>query len=115
MLVGASGTLILDRPAETPTQRVYNERRPCGLTDVEVDELMDDYRHSTVSREESIELFKSTFTNDEHGPEGCLMCVGAVLDAAAVPGPHYGTFPKRGGLFRGSRHGLHGWASGSPA
>jgi hypothetical protein len=84
VLVGASGTLIFDKGAETPTQRAYNECRPCGLTEAEIDELIDTRRHSTLSREESIELFKSTFTEDEHGPEGCMPCVEAVLEAAGI-------------------------------
>jgi hypothetical protein len=54
------------------------------LTDVEIDELIDTRRHSTLSREESIELFFSTFTEDEPGPEDCLPCVDAVLDAAGT-------------------------------
>ncbi|MHC4698764.1 MAG: hypothetical protein ACYTFA_18700 [Planctomycetota bacterium] len=85
VLTGASGTLIFDKGTETPTQRAYKECRPCGLAESEIDELIDTRRHSTVSREESIELFESTFSPDETGPEDCTPCLEAVLDAAGVP------------------------------
>ncbi len=79
-----SGELVLD-DNETPRQRAYNECRARGLAETEIDEPIDTSWHSTLSRKDQIELFDSTFTNDEDGPEGCLTCVEAVLDAAGVP------------------------------
>ena len=68
----------------TPTQQAYAECRLCGLTIAEIDKLIDTIRQRALTREEELRLFDSTFTEDEHGPEGCMPCVEAILDAAGV-------------------------------
>ncbi len=82
VLLAVSGKLVFDRKTETPTQRAYRECRPCGLSESEIDQRINDYRHSTLTREELIKLFEATFADDEDGHFGCMPCVEAVLDAA---------------------------------
>ncbi len=83
VLIGASGKRVFDRPAETPTQRAYAECRPCGLSDAEIDQRIDDCLHPTLNREELIKLFDTTFTNGEDRYMACLPCAEALLGGAA--------------------------------
>ncbi len=83
VLIGASGTLIFDSDTETPTGRAYAECLPCGLSGAEIDELIDDCRHSTLNSEDLNKLFDTTFTNGEDRCMAWLPCVEALLGAAA--------------------------------
>ena len=46
----------------------------------EVDQLIHDLRHSTLSREANLDLFRDTFERREDA-ELCIGCAEAVLDA----------------------------------
>ena len=69
-----------ERPA-TPTEVAYRICGECGLDVAEVYRLIEDMRHSTLSREENLELFRDTFERREDA-ELCIDCAEAVLDAA---------------------------------
>ena len=53
----------------------------CGLDVAEIDQLIDDAKGSTLTREESLELYRDTFERREDA-EWCIDCAEAVLDAA---------------------------------
>ena len=53
----------------------------CGLTTDEVDWLIDANRNSTLSREQSLELFYATFERRDDAVR-CEPCAEAVLDVA---------------------------------
>ena len=69
-----------ERPA-TPTDVAYRICGACGLDVAEVDGLIDTMRHSMLSREENLDLFRDTFARREDA-ELCIGCAEAVLDAA---------------------------------
>ncbi len=52
VLFAVAGWLILARPCESPVERAYRQCSECGLTDNEVDWLIDANRHSTLTREQ---------------------------------------------------------------
>ena len=79
-----SGELVLDGEP-TQVQIAYAECADCGLSRTEVDGMIYNSRHARLDREGQIELFKATFTSDEPGPEDCLPCTEAILEAAGVP------------------------------
>ena len=53
----------------------------CGLDVAEIDQLIDDAKHSTLTQEASLELYRDTFEQREDS-EWCIECAEAVLDAA---------------------------------
>lgn len=56
----------------------------CGISDDEVDALIDNARHSTISREESIALWEQTYRGESNAAELmelCRDCVRAIVDA----------------------------------
>ena len=57
----------------------------CGLGADEIDQLIDDWRHTTLTRDEALALFRATFERPEDA-ELCEDCAEAVLDAAGGPG-----------------------------
>ena len=72
---------IFYRPFETPTQRAYRLCRQCSdLEPDEVDGLIDANKHSTLTREQSLELFRDQF-DDEDDATFCDPCTTAILDA----------------------------------
>ncbi len=81
-----SGWLILARPEEPTTEWAYRLCGECGLTSDDVDWLINANRNSTLSREQSLELFYATF-EDRRDAELCEPCTEAVLDAAAEREP----------------------------
>ena len=55
-----------------------------GTSDTEIDALIDNGRHSTISREESICLWEQTYEGQENAAELmelCRDCVEAIADA----------------------------------
>ncbi len=72
------------RPWETPTQRAYWLCSECGLEVDQIDRLIDDMKHSTLARDQNLELFYGTFDDGDPDPELCKPCVDAVLDAAGA-------------------------------
>ena len=69
-----------ERPP-SPTDLAYRVCSACGLDSSEIDQLIDDMRHSTLTREENLDLFHDTFERREDA-ELCIDCAEAVLDAA---------------------------------
>ena len=64
-------------------QRAHRICGQCGLGPVVVDELIDTMRHSTLTREQNLELFFGTF-EDPSDAELCLPCAEAVAQAAGA-------------------------------
>ena len=79
----ALGVVFSPRPErpETPTDVAYRICEACGLARSEIDRLIDDMLHSTLTREENLQLFRATFEMREDA-ELCIDCAEAVLDAA---------------------------------
>lgn len=73
------GWWVVIRPS--PVDRAHELCAECGLSDAEVDQLIDDAKHSMLSREENMRLFLDTFA-DPAEAELCRTCAEAVLDAA---------------------------------
>ena len=72
---------LRSRRPPTPTDVAYRICSACGLDVAEIDQLIDTMRHSTLSREENLDLFRDTFERREDA-ELCIGCAEAVLDAA---------------------------------
>ena len=69
----------------TPEQRAYIECIPCGLTDHEIDDLINGWREADATRSETLQAFRNTFDSDtQKHAHLCRECVAAVLDAAGV-------------------------------
>jgi hypothetical protein len=64
---------------ESPTRPTRRSQGECGLDAEDVDRIIDTVQHSTLSREENLELFLGTF-EDPDDAELCLPCAEAVLD-----------------------------------
>lgn len=84
-VLSALGLLVFCLSSEsgrppTPTDVAYRICGACGLDIAEVDQLIDDMRHSTLSREQNLDLFRDTFEQREDA-EFCIDCAQAVLDA----------------------------------
>lgn len=80
-LAGVAAWVVQARPWESMTDRAYRECAACGIDAPAVNKWIDDFAHSTLSREESVELYLATF-EDRDDAEPCRPCVDAVLDAA---------------------------------
>ncbi len=68
-------------PWESATERAHRICGECGLRSDETDQLIGDMQHSTLTREENLELFYATF-EVWRDAELCEPCAQAVLDAA---------------------------------
>lgn len=84
VLVGVVKALLFGRTAMSPMEVAYNECGPCELTHAEVDALIDDLQHSTLTREQNREMFIATFEDRAHAAE-CLPCADAILYASELP------------------------------
>lgn len=60
----------------TPTDLAYRICGACGFDVAEVEKLIDNMRYSTLSREQNLELFRSTFERREDA-ELCIGCAEA--------------------------------------
>ena len=69
------------RPWESPTRRAHRICEQCGLDPVVVDGLIDTMQHSTLTREQSLELFFSTF-DEPAAAELCVPCAETIMHAA---------------------------------
>lgn len=58
---GATVWLSKARPWESSTERAHRLCGECGFGPHEIEQLIDDVRHSTSMREENLELFYATF------------------------------------------------------
>ncbi len=72
------------RPWESAKARAHRLCGECGLEADEIDGLIDESSHPTLTREQAMELFYDTFDNDDPDPRSCEPCAEAVLDAAGV-------------------------------
>ena len=81
VLAGVGAWIAKARPWESPTERAYRECRACDIGVADVNRGIDDNMHSTLTREESVELYLRTF-EDRTEAEPCRSCGDAVLDAA---------------------------------
>ncbi|UCE61592.1 MAG: hypothetical protein JSU63_07545 [Phycisphaerales bacterium] len=77
-----SGELVLD--GETPTEKAYRLCQDCDLPKAEVDQLIDDHRHTTLSREQSLSFFDATFKPGVTKGEEYTRCVEAIVHAAGL-------------------------------
>ena len=60
ILAGIGKGLYSGWPTPSPLAVAYAECRPCGLTHAEVDKIIDDVRHATLTRAQNRELFIAT-------------------------------------------------------
>ncbi len=70
---------------ESPSDRAYRLCGQCGLEASEVDTLIDNARHSGLTRDEQIRLFEEAYIDGaklDAAGELCLPCIEAVLDVA---------------------------------
>ena len=79
--VGPISVPIATRPWESDIERAHRLCGACGLPTNEINQLIDDVRHSTLAREENLELFYATF-KDRADAKLCEPCAEAALDAA---------------------------------
>ena len=80
-IAGTVYAIFWRRPWESDTQRAHRLCEGCGLGPGDVGGLIDNVRHSTLTREENLDLFYGTF-EDQADAEACVPCAEAVLDAA---------------------------------
>ena len=67
---------------ESPIERAYRECQLCGIGAAEVDQWIDDCRHSTLDRDGLLALFEAT--GGERDREACRPCVQAVIEAGGI-------------------------------
>ena len=81
VIISVVARTVNQRPAdETPLKRAYRLCSECGFDRAQVDQLVDDAAHSTLDRQKQLELFYSTFGEDDPDPELCRPCAdGASL------------------------------------
>ena len=72
--------MVSPRASTDTGRRGLSNLRCVRLDLAEIDRLIDDMRHSTLSREENLDLFRDTFERREDA-ELCIGCAEAVLDA----------------------------------
>ena len=73
--------MVSPRASTDTGRRGLSNLRCVRLDLAEIDRLIDDMRHSTLSREENLDLFRDTFERREDA-ELCIGCAVAVVDAA---------------------------------
>ena len=78
---GVGVWIVFARPFESNRDKALRLCGECGLDVAEVDGLIDDMRHSTLTRVENLELFRDQFER-EADADCCQDCAVAVLDAA---------------------------------
>ena len=61
----------VESPDETPLDRAYRECRPCGISDEQIAGLIDNMRHSTLTRAENVKLFLDTFHDPADAENAC--------------------------------------------
>jgi hypothetical protein len=81
VLAFPAGRWVRSRYWESPEQRTLRLCRSCGLNDTQITALIDDIRHTTLTREAALALLFATFGNAADA-EMCLPCGEAVLTAA---------------------------------
>ena len=84
IVVGIGKGWYYNRYRMSPLEFAYATCLPCELTHAEVDDLIDDARHSTLTRAKNRDLFIATFV-DRADAEECLPCVDAILDVSELP------------------------------
>lgn len=69
------------RPFETTVRRAYRLCGECGLERGDITGLIDTMRHSTLTREQSLNLFYGQF-HRKSDAKLCEPCANAILDAS---------------------------------
>ena len=85
LLVAERTALKVSRLNETLTARAHRICRGCGLTDEEIDVLIDTMRGSVLTREQEVELWASTYQDAgrlAQARKECRSCVQAILDVS---------------------------------
>ena len=81
LMFGVGVWLVLARPFESPRDRALRLCGECGLDAAEIDGLIHSSRHTTLTREESLALFREQYKRAADA-DLCEDCAVAVLDAA---------------------------------
>ena len=74
--------LVLARPFESSRDKALRLCGECGLGVAEIDGLIDDMRHTTLTRDENLTLFRAQFERAADA-DYCEDCAVAVMDAGA--------------------------------
>ncbi len=78
---GVGVWIVLARPFESPRDKALRLCGECGLDVAEIDGLIDDMLHSTLTRDEIMALFRARYERPADA-DFCKDCAVAVLDAA---------------------------------
>ena len=71
--------IVFARPFESPRDKALRLCGGCGLDAAEIDGLIDDMRHTTLTRAENLALFRPQF---ERVSEDCAVAVLVAADRA---------------------------------
>lgn len=78
------GAIVVARYTSSATdQDVFEVCRECGLTDDEIARLIEVVGDAGLSRAESLDLFRETFSTEDDA-DLCRPCADAVLSAAGI-------------------------------
>ncbi len=75
---GVGVWLVLARPSESPRDKALRLCGECGLDVAEIDGLIDDMLHSTLTRDENLTLFRAQFEREAEAD----YCADSAVDAA---------------------------------
>ena len=78
---GVGVWIVFARPFESPRDKAQRLCGGCGLDVAEIDQLIDDVQHSTLSRAENLALFRAQYERPADA-DSCQDCAVAVLDSA---------------------------------
>ena len=78
--------IVFARPFESPRDKALRLCGECGLDPAEIDGLIDDMRHSTLTRAENLALFRAQYERAADA-DFCQDCAVEVLDAAGISPP----------------------------
>ncbi len=73
--------IVFARPFESPQDNAHRPCGKCGLAVAEIDGLIDDMLHSTLTRAENLALFREQFERPADA-DFCQDCAVAVMEAA---------------------------------
>ena len=76
--------IVFARPFESPRDRALQLCGGCGLDVSEIDWLIDSSRHTTLTRDENLALFREQYER-EADADFCEDCAVAVLNAVGAP------------------------------
>ena len=79
---GVGVWIVFARPFESARDKALRLCGECGLDPAEIDGLIDDLRHTTLTRAENLALFREQYER-EADADLCEDCALAVMDAGA--------------------------------